>query len=218
MTRGRCFVAESFVWFNIFLILLPAERRRGCKLPNLAISLMRHDRKKARPACVLAGVAAAGLCITALALWLTYILWFMSLDSPLHGDVSAATPAKAPAPSSLPLDIGDAQDAEGLFQLHPEDHVHRDPKTIRLVWNVTQETLSPDGVVKNVYMINGMLVYFASCANKQANSQDLSSKQGPAMNSSSRYTIPSLTVRTMGSLFTGTACPCTVCHAHARRS
>jgi FtsP/CotA-like multicopper oxidase with cupredoxin domain len=39
--------------------------------------------------------------------------------------------------------------------LHPERHISRAPKTIRLQWNVTQGYRSPDGVRKLVYLING---------------------------------------------------------------
>ena len=39
--------------------------------------------------------------------------------------------------------------------LHPEEHVFREPRTIRLVWNVTLEQQAPDGVMKSVFAING---------------------------------------------------------------
>lgn len=39
--------------------------------------------------------------------------------------------------------------------LHPEDHVYRQPETIRYVWNITSGFRSPDGVKKRVYLING---------------------------------------------------------------
>ncbi|KAH0597544.1 hypothetical protein MHUMG1_04923 [Metarhizium humberi] len=41
------------------------------------------------------------------------------------------------------------------FALHPEQHVFRAPHTIRLGWNITREARRPDGVLKDVYLING---------------------------------------------------------------
>ena len=39
--------------------------------------------------------------------------------------------------------------------LHPEDHIHRKPKTQHLNWTVTSGIRTPDGVAKLVYVING---------------------------------------------------------------
>lgn len=39
--------------------------------------------------------------------------------------------------------------------LRPEDHVFRLPRTQHLDWRVTSENRRPDGVLKNVYLING---------------------------------------------------------------
>ncbi|RDW68218.1 hypothetical protein BP5796_08875 [Coleophoma crateriformis] len=39
--------------------------------------------------------------------------------------------------------------------LHPEDHVHRKPQTLNYDWVVTSGVRSPDGVQKQVYLING---------------------------------------------------------------
>ena len=41
------------------------------------------------------------------------------------------------------------------IELHPEDHVCRDPLTQRLDWRVTSGNLRPDGVLKRVYLVNG---------------------------------------------------------------
>lgn len=40
------------------------------------------------------------------------------------------------------------------FTLHPEEHVSRDAGTRRFSWNITKETISPDGVQKRVFLIN----------------------------------------------------------------
>lgn len=44
---------------------------------------------------------------------------------------------------------------EDRFTLHPEQHVFRQPHKIRLEWNVTKESRAPDGVSKDIYLING---------------------------------------------------------------
>ncbi|KAG5999529.1 hypothetical protein E4U43_002016 [Claviceps pusilla] len=41
------------------------------------------------------------------------------------------------------------------FALHPEQHIFRRPRTIALHWNITRGPRRPDGVLKQVYLING---------------------------------------------------------------
>jgi FtsP/CotA-like multicopper oxidase with cupredoxin domain len=41
--------------------------------------------------------------------------------------------------------------------LHPETHAHRPPHDITQHWNITSDFRSPDGVKKEVYLINGEL-------------------------------------------------------------
>jgi hypothetical protein len=41
------------------------------------------------------------------------------------------------------------------ISLNPQDHVHRQPKTIHHLWNITSDLRTPDGVAKRVYLING---------------------------------------------------------------
>ncbi|TVY13380.1 L-ascorbate oxidase [Lachnellula arida] len=41
------------------------------------------------------------------------------------------------------------------YVLNPDEHAYREPKTIRYVWNVTSDLRTPDGVTKNIYLING---------------------------------------------------------------
>ncbi|TVY51222.1 Laccase-1 [Lachnellula cervina] len=40
------------------------------------------------------------------------------------------------------------------FMLHPEEHVSRDPCIRKFSWNITKETIAPNGVEKNVFLIN----------------------------------------------------------------
>ncbi|QSS59068.1 hypothetical protein I7I51_08500 [Histoplasma capsulatum] len=49
---------------------------------------------------------------------------------------------------SLHSDIGQ--------KLHPETHIYRPVTTIRLNWTVTAAYLRPDGVLKRIYVINGV--------------------------------------------------------------
>lgn len=45
--------------------------------------------------------------------------------------------------------------SEDRFALHPEDHVLRQPSTRYLDWYITSGFRRPDGVLKEVYLING---------------------------------------------------------------
>lgn len=42
-----------------------------------------------------------------------------------------------------------------LIELHPEDHIYRNPSTQHHDWVVTADHRRPDGVLKRVYLING---------------------------------------------------------------
>ncbi|OGM46751.1 laccase [Aspergillus bombycis] len=46
--------------------------------------------------------------------------------------------------------------ARPSIELHPEDHVYREPVTQHLDWVVTADYLRPDGVLKQVYLVNGI--------------------------------------------------------------
>ncbi|KAJ3490762.1 hypothetical protein NLG97_g5718 [Lecanicillium saksenae] len=41
------------------------------------------------------------------------------------------------------------------IDLHPEDHMFRQPKTLTFQWNITSGYLSPDGTRKQIYLVNG---------------------------------------------------------------
>ncbi len=55
------------------------------------------------------------------------------------------------APTSTPSFAGEAS-----IRLHPEEHVFRKTKTITQHWHVTKERRAPDGVWKDVFLINGI--------------------------------------------------------------
>ena len=51
--------------------------------------------------------------------------------------------------------LHDPDSVRPRIELHPEDHVYREPVTQRLDWRVTSDYLRPDGVLKRVYLVNG---------------------------------------------------------------
>lgn len=70
----------------------------------------------------------------------------------------------APLPFSWavpPAPVADANDSASgdtgdRFALHPELHVSRPPRTLKLDWSVTRQQHRPDGVLRDVYFINGI--------------------------------------------------------------
>lgn len=64
------------------------------------------------------------------------------------GQDSSWLPIEAPG-------VHDDVDDPAMILLHPEQHIFRDPTTIRMTWNVTMEQRAPDGVMRPVYLING---------------------------------------------------------------
>ncbi|KXT16497.1 hypothetical protein AC579_1343 [Pseudocercospora musae] len=46
-------------------------------------------------------------------------------------------------------------DFRNVARLKPEDHVHREPKTLNHKWRVTSGLRRPDGVLRRVYLVNG---------------------------------------------------------------
>lgn len=82
-----------------------------------------------------------------------------------HLDVGFLTNARRLAATSHGTDgnlshYGELEDDS--FALHPEQHVFRAPQTIRLDWNITREARRPDGVLKDVYLINGPYIFIVS--------------------------------------------------------
>ena len=79
------------------------------------------------------------------------------------------------------------------IRLSPQSHRHRQPRTISHEWDLTQGIRAPDGVDKQVYLINGnCFPYFYTSAllikYPQANSQAQQSKCAQATGWSSTYT------------------------------
>jgi FtsP/CotA-like multicopper oxidase with cupredoxin domain len=49
----------------------------------------------------------------------------------------------------------DAPSGDLAVYLHPEDHIFRSPKTLSFDWHITKGFRLPDGVQKEVYLVNG---------------------------------------------------------------
>lgn len=47
-------------------------------------------------------------------------------------------------------------DSQLAIPLHPVEHSTRDPTTLTFEWHVTLGTRAPDGVEKQVYLVNGV--------------------------------------------------------------
>jgi hypothetical protein len=62
--------------------------------------------------------------------------------------------------SITPLQIHSSQDLSAAnrprIELRPEDHVYRPPVTQHLDWRITSGQRRPDGVLKEIYLINGV--------------------------------------------------------------
>jgi len=79
--------------------------------------------------------------------------------------------------------------------LHPEEHVSRDPNNRRFSWNITKATIAPNGVQKDVFLINGtiysycMLFFIGNYSRQQVNILVRRSKLVQATLLKSRYSI-----------------------------
>lgn len=88
------------------------------------------------------------LVITPLVLSIVlFVIYFQNVATPL--DLIAASTTKS-------LNTGNTEIKRdfGIF-LHPKDHILREPDVLRFSWNITKATIAPDGVEKDVFLING---------------------------------------------------------------
>lgn len=60
------------------------------------------------------------------------------------------------APSAASVTEGASDLPESPFRLSPEKHIFRKSRTIHEIWNIAKEERRPDGVLKNIYLINGL--------------------------------------------------------------
>ncbi|CAK7217218.1 hypothetical protein SCUCBS95973_003071 [Sporothrix curviconia] len=61
---------------------------------------------------------------------------------------SYGSPKGSSSPQGAPPD-------DPIIYLRPEDHIHREQQTIHLSWNITKARMAPDGVFRDVILING---------------------------------------------------------------
>lgn len=116
-------------------------------------------------------VFASGLFTILLSLFMLYVFSRTTTAVPATGDHTehdeqpspvAATTTETPVDHFTPIPTPTVEPEvrpdpvqENGFVLSPKDHIDREPQTLRLTWNVTRELREPDGVEKQVYLING---------------------------------------------------------------
>jgi hypothetical protein len=93
--------------------------------------------------CTLA--LAVTLLFTLSALFTVFLRWNSALKT---AETTKTDPLNLAAVREPERDLG--------FLLHPEDHVSREPGVRRFVWNITKATIAPDGVQKEVFLINSL--------------------------------------------------------------
>lgn len=99
----------------------------------------------------------AGIWVTILVasftLYFVVVLRYLSISSAPHVWLSTGHNNNTGGNSNI--SPSNPKQANDEFFLHPEQHVFRQPKKLQLHWNVTREARRPDGVLKEVYLING---------------------------------------------------------------
>ncbi|KAG6107025.1 hypothetical protein E4U14_004377 [Claviceps sp. LM454 group G7] len=108
----------------------------------------RFLRRRPQRAIALGGLVAAGTFVALLCL-----VGFRPIVYNTRKDEELALTRPISTLTTNAVDTDSSHD--GVIVLHPEQHVYRDSKKIRIDWNITKEMRSPDGVVKSIYLING---------------------------------------------------------------
>lgn len=96
---------------------------------------------------------------TALAIIFLYCLTIPNVLSAQPLDLSGIFPVSSgkldelPSTSSAEIPADTRRDDFGLL-LRPEAHIHRAPRVSKLEWNITKGERRPDGVAKQVFLIN----------------------------------------------------------------
>lgn len=97
---------------------------------------------------------AATLLVLSSVLSFTYLQWQYTSEVPrpiIAESPSHLGPAK---PGDQPVQEGPKRDLKLL--LHLDEHVSRAPGTRQFSWNITKAQIAPDGVEKDVFLINSM--------------------------------------------------------------
>ncbi|KXT08711.1 hypothetical protein AC579_1573 [Pseudocercospora musae] len=106
--------------------------------------------------------------LTAAATVLLTVIAYFFFASDIHFDQAwSQDELDAGIEPSVKLDLGhgpvvhsspdddDYDDDDASVNLHPEQHGSREPRTMELEWNVTKAVIRPDGVAKEVFLVNG---------------------------------------------------------------
>jgi hypothetical protein len=75
--------------------------------------------------------------------FILYLQWHSAFKAPKAEVAEHPNPVKA---------LGPERDLK--FLLHPQDHVSRDPGIRHFSWNITKGIIAPNGVQKDVFLIN----------------------------------------------------------------
>jgi hypothetical protein len=102
----------------------------------------KHYNQRAR-ICILAFVATI-LLIPLTIFFILYLQWQSAFEA------TGSRLTELPGPVMV---AGPERDLKRL--LHPEDHVSRDPGIRRLSWTISKAKIAPNGVEKDVFLING---------------------------------------------------------------
>ncbi|KAF8849971.1 hypothetical protein BDZ45DRAFT_771129 [Acephala macrosclerotiorum] len=77
---------------------------------------------------------------------ITFFILYLQWHSPQATGSSLATPLDLDTTAELAKDL--------KLLLHPEDHVSRGPGIRRFLWNITKAWIAPNGVLKDVFLVN----------------------------------------------------------------
>lgn len=95
----------------------------------------------------------------------TRSLWIACLGLFMLLLIVLALPSFRSFKKSLPPTATSKTTPQLAIPLHPEQHNARKPKTLTFHWSVTQGIRAPDGVQKEVYLVNGEYI----CPGEQMN-------------------------------------------------
>ncbi|KAF7196718.1 Iron transport multicopper oxidase fetC [Pseudocercospora fuligena] len=92
--------------------------------------------------------------LAAIALLSTLIIAFFLLLAYQNGTASEVL-SFFTGPQKVQANEEFRTDFRNVSRLNPEDHVNREPKTLKHKWRVTSGLRRPDGVLRRVYLVNG---------------------------------------------------------------
>lgn len=134
---------------------------------------------------------AISLLLMSLAILLIPLTIFFVLDRPWHAEFDAPGRKPSEHPDSA-QEPGHERDLKWL--LHPEVHVSRDPATRHFSWNISKVIIAPNGVKKDVFLINGITTpshpVIRKCSQEQINFLVLRSRPALVISSRLRSSTP----------------------------